>query len=336
MVLRPVRYPAVRYDPAVPLIRCPKCGQAYDVPGVVAVRLPDSIATCYCGEWLSGSKAAILARLLNPDQIKEIDLQPYRVDAADPPAVATTRAPHKSETPARPRSVRVVARGASESVDQVFTIGEHPLWIGRKGAHVELSESELDLRHCSISVRGTQLIVRDAGSHMGTFLDGQQITEAVIEDGIHLLRVGTALVSVETTESTGVEVKPSGLRTDDIVAGDGAVEALTARVQQATGDASESRTMLVCIGGPLSGQEFEVPSTGLVVGREGHVRVPDEFLSRKHFEVLPDPDGNIRVRDLGSRNGTFLNTLPARNTKVQAGDEIRAGVNRFRIEHRAM
>ncbi|HYU27325.1 MAG TPA: FHA domain-containing protein, partial [Thermoanaerobaculia bacterium] len=91
----------------------------------------------------------------------------------------------------------------------------------------------------------------------------------------------------------------------------------------------------VCVEGPRSGQEFEIPITGLVVGREGHVRVPDEFLSRRHFEVLPDPDGSIRVRDLGSRNGTFLNTLPATNTKVHRGDEIRAGVNRFRIEHRA-
>jgi pSer/pThr/pTyr-binding forkhead associated (FHA) protein len=63
--------------------------------------------------------------------------------------------------------------------------------------------------------------------------------------------------------------------------------------------------------------------------------VPDEFLSRRHFEVVPDQDGTIRVRDLGSRNGTFLNTLPAKNTKVHAGDEIQAGVNRFKIEHRA-
>jgi len=65
------------------------------------------------------------------------------------------------------------------------------------------------------------------------------------------------------------------------------------------------------------------------------VRVPDEFLSRRHFEIVREADGTARVRDLGSRNGTFLNTLPARNTKIHTGDEIRAGVNRFRIEHRA-
>lgn len=98
--------------------------------------------------------------------------------------------------------------------------------------------------------------------------------------------------------------------------------------------AASSRTVLVCVDGTLSGQEFEIPPTGLIVGREGHVRVPDEFLSRRHFELFRDADGAIRVRDLGSRNGTFLNTVAARDTKVNAGDEIRAGENTFRIEQR--
>jgi pSer/pThr/pTyr-binding forkhead associated (FHA) protein len=62
--------------------------------------------------------------------------------------------------------------------------------------------------------------------------------------------------------------------------------------------------------------------------------VQHKFLSRRHFEVHRDNRGRVRVRDLGSGNGTLLNTLPARDTKVQAGDEIRAGVNRFRVEER--
>src|SRR5258705_1505154 len=115
----------------MPLIRCPKCGQAYEIPGVIAVRLPNSIATCHCGEWLSGSKAAVLARLVDVNQIREIDMTPYRVDRA-----AAAQAEARSEpspAPSRPRSLRVVARGASESVNTIFTIHEHPLWIGRKG-----------------------------------------------------------------------------------------------------------------------------------------------------------------------------------------------------------
>lgn len=316
----------------MPLIRCPKCGQAYDVPGVIAVRLPNSIAACACGEWLSGSKAAVLARLVDVNQIREIDLAPYRVDAA----AAAPAAAEKHETPAppaRPRSVRVIARGATESVNTVFTIHEHPLWIGRKGCHVELAEAELSIRHASVSVEGDKLVVRDADSHMGTFLDGQPVDEAVIEDGVHILRVGSALVSVEPTEEPGLPVEPITLGSSDVVDESLLAEKLRTRAATKPVEAA-GRAVLVCVEGPLVGQEFEIPPAGLVIGREGHVRVPDEFLSRRHFEVLRDEEGAIRVRDLGSRNGTFLNTLPAKNTKVHAGDEIRAGVNRFRIEHR--
>jgi pSer/pThr/pTyr-binding forkhead associated (FHA) protein len=298
---------------------------------VIAVRLPNSIATCHCGEWLSGSKAAVLARLVDVDQIREIDMTPYRVaqeaqPAAEPPQVSDA-------PPVRPRSVRIAARGAHESVNTVFTIYEHPLWIGRKSCHVELAEAELSIRHCSIFVRGDQLVVRDADSHMGTFLDGQQVDEAVIEEGVHILRVGTALVSVEPTEQTGLPVDPIALDTVGMVD----ESALAEKIRQArtAQTPSGSRAVLICIEGMLAGQEFEVPPGGLVVGREGHVRVPDEFLSRRHFEVVRDEEGTVRVRDLGSRNGTFLNTLPAKNTKVQPGDEIRAGVNRFRVEQRA-
>jgi len=315
----------------MPLIRCPKCGQAYDIPGVIAVRLPNSIATCHCGEWLSGSKAALLARLVDADQIREIDMTPYRVTREDEPRAAPPRA--AGEAPARPRSLRLAARGANESVNTVFTIHEHPLWIGRKGCHVELAEAELSIRHCSIFVRGDQLVVRDADSHMGTFLDGQKVDEAVIGEGVHILRVGSALVSVEPTEQQGVKVEPilidaAGIVDESALAG----KIRTARAAAQPG--ASTRAVLICIEGTLAGQEFEVPPGGLVVGREGHVRVPDEFLSRRHFEVVREDDGTIRVRDLGSRNGTFLNTLPAKNTKVTQGDEIRAGVNRFRVEQR--
>jgi pSer/pThr/pTyr-binding forkhead associated (FHA) protein len=317
----------------MPLMRCPKCGQAYDVPGAVAVRLPNSIATCHCGEWISGSKAAVLARMLNPDQIREVDLQPYKVVDRGPSPFEDISDPEPSDPRQSTRSVHVVARGASEPVDTVFTISEYPLWIGSQTCHVVLADPDVAPRHCAISVRGKKVVVRDGGSDAGTFLDGQKIDEAVIGEGVHLLRMGSALISVEPTEASGVAVaelpdEPERVFEEPL---------LDAMLERATGEhphttEQSSRVTLVCIDGPLKGQEFEVPPGGLVVGREGHVRVPDEFLSRQHFEVITGGDGIVRVRDLGSRNGTFLNTLPARNTKVQKGDEIKAGNNRFRIE----
>src|SRR3954462_1495892 len=99
----------------MPLIRCPKCGQAYNVPGAVAVHLPNSITTCHCGEWLAGSKAAVLARMLDPTKIREIDLQPYRVsDEPEPKApevFETVTASELAEAEAK-RTVLVCIDGA--------------------------------------------------------------------------------------------------------------------------------------------------------------------------------------------------------------------------------
>ena len=315
------------YDRRMPLIRCPRCGQAYDLPGVIAVRLPSSIATCHCGEWLSGSKAAVLARTIDADAIRHIDLQQYRVEQ-QPEGVAWEPV---DEVAPEPRSVRIVARGSSTAFDRVFTIHRHPLWIGSRGCHVELAGSELSIRHCSIAVRGDSLVIRDNGSHTGTFVDGRQIDELALDPGVHLVRLGTVLLSVETTEESGTPVEVVSLTPEQVVDESQLLRVLEARAKETV---AGGRPVLVCVDGALSGQEFEIPPGGLVIGREGHVRVPDEYLSRKHFEVVPDSDGQVRVRDLGSRNGTFLNTLPAQNTRVRAGDEIRAGVNRFRIEHR--
>ena len=74
--------------------------------------------------------------------------------------------------------------------------------------------------------------------------------------------------------------------------------------------------------------------TGIGRTQDGELIVLASSVSREHAELVRR-DEAWAIRDLGSRNGTFLNTLPARNTKVHSGDEIRAGVNRFRIEQRA-
>lgn len=325
------------YDPRMPRIRCPKCSQAYDIPAQTAVRLPTSIATCGCGELLCGNREQILARFASEGSIPEIDLAAFRIEDVAPAARAEAREEDPFDT-AQPRSVRVIARGANESVNTVFTIDREPLWIGRRGCHVEIDDAELSIRHCSIVRRGDQLLVLDHDSHTGTFFDGEQIDEAVVGDGTHLLRAGSALLCIEPTMETGRPVEAIALREDDLLeASPQLMKKLlerAAKAQAAQLPVAPKRLVLICTAGSLRGQEFEVGPLGLVVGREGDVRVPDEFLSRKHFSIFFDAEGILRIRDMGSRNGTFLNTLPARDTRVRPGDQIKAGVNEFRVEER--
>ena len=318
----------------MPILRCQKCDQAYDVPPAIAVQLPSALARCSCGDLLIGLREVLAARVAAGAAVDELDLAPYRIAATgdetrlaaeEPPAAAL-----------RTRNVRVIARAHGATLENVFTVGDVPLVIGRRGAHVELDDAELSIRHFEIAVRGEQLYLRDCDSHTGTFLDGEPVTEAPLGEGMHLVRAGSALICLEPTEDPGaaveaIELPPDALREASPALMKKLFEAGARKMQQG---GAPRRRFLVAVEGPATGREYEIPATGLVVGREGDVRPPDEFLSRKHFSIVLDDEGHVRIKDLGSRNGTFLNTLPARNTKVQAGDQIRAGTSVFRIDER--
>lgn len=314
----------------MPLLRCQRCDQAYDVPPEVAVLLPSSLARCECGELVFGLREVLAARFAEAGDLEELDLSTYRTESAPDAERAG-----QSEAPGTARNVRIIARGSAASIDEVFSIGAHPLIIGRRGAHVELDDAELSIRHCEIAVRGSHLVLRDCDSHTGTFLDGEPVTEAPLGDGTHLVRAGSALICIEPTEREGravepIELAPEALREASPALMRKLVEAGARRIHP---ERRKTR-YLVAVEGPALGQEYAVPDRGLVIGREGDVRVPDEFLSRKHFSLVIDDEGAVRIKDLGSRNGTFLNTLPARNTRVRAGDQIRAGQSVFRVEER--
>ncbi|HEY0592894.1 MAG TPA: FHA domain-containing protein, partial [Thermoanaerobaculia bacterium] len=297
----------------------------------VAVQLPSALARCSCGELLIGMREVLAARVAAGAEIDEVDLSPFRMEPSDETRVA----PEEPPRPLRTRNVRVIARGRDAAVEKVFTVAEHPLLVGRRGAHVELDDAELSIRHFEIVVRGEQLYIRDCDSYTGTFLDGEPVSDAALSEGMHLVRAGSALICLEPTEAPGepvgpIELPPEALREASPALMKKLFEAGARKVHQ---DAPRRR-FLVAVEGPATGKEYEIPAAGLIVGREGDVRPPDEFLSRKHFSIIPDDEGHIRIKDLGSRNGTFLNTLPARNTRVQAGDQIRAGTSVFRIEER--
>ena len=82
------------------------------------------------------------------------------------------------------------------------------------------------------------------------------------------------------------------------------------------------------------GERREIKVTGsLVVGRErsAGVYLDDKTLSREHTSFYTE-NGKLFVRDLESRNGTFLNGQRIRNTQpLKAGDRVKVGVATFTV-----
>lgn len=60
--------------------------------------------------------------------------------------------------------------------------------------------------------------------------------------------------------------------------------------------------------------------------------VQDKTVSRIHFEVDPQPDG-LWVRDLGSRNGTYVNGVKVGDARVPAGSVIRVGTTDMTVAY---
>jgi len=75
---------------------------------------------------------------------------------------------------------------------------------------------------------------------------------------------------------------------------------------------------------------IEFPKLPATIGRsdDSDVQLDDRWLSRQHCE-LDVRDGEVVLRDLGSKHGTFVNEAPIDATEVQPGDEIRVGLSRF-------
>jgi pSer/pThr/pTyr-binding forkhead associated (FHA) protein len=86
--------------------------------------------------------------------------------------------------------------------------------------------------------------------------------------------------------------------------------------------------------GPRHGQTVTADGSGrLLVGRaQGcQLQIIDRRMSREHF-VAEWSEGNWKLRDLSSRNGTFLNDQRVeRISEVRDGDRLTAGDTVFEV-----
>lgn len=105
-----------------------------------------------------------------------------------------------------------------------------------------------------------------------------------------------------------------------------------------TSPSSECLIVLEVVAGPHSGETYQVDHhQTLVVGRETTTQIPlseDLYFSRHHFCLEINPPVCI-FRDLGSRNGTYVNGQQCSEKPLSNGDIISGGKTKLlvKIEH---
>lgn len=99
-----------------------------------------------------------------------------------------------------------------------------------------------------------------------------------------------------------------------------------ARAQTATAWTLESSN------GNGSPQRTPISPVPFQVGRSSdlHLVLPSAHVSKSHAEIYSDGE-TLRVRDLGSRNGTFLNRQPIADAPLHQGDVVHFGDFEFKV-----
>jgi pSer/pThr/pTyr-binding forkhead associated (FHA) protein len=78
---------------------------------------------------------------------------------------------------------------------------------------------------------------------------------------------------------------------------------------------------------------FQLPSDVTLIGRrqDCDLCIPLSVVSRKHCEFNMD-QGRLMIRDLGSRNGTFVNGQKIEEMRLNPGDQIQIGPVNFIVQ----
>lgn len=88
------------------------------------------------------------------------------------------------------------------------------------------------------------------------------------------------------------------------------------------------RLKLIVIKGADEGKQFELAESVLSIGRDAgnSIRLNDTEVSRRHAELVQNPaDKCYLLRDLGSANGSFVNSDPVTEVALQPGDQVQVG-----------
>ncbi|HET8540924.1 MAG TPA: FHA domain-containing protein [Anaeromyxobacter sp.] len=85
--------------------------------------------------------------------------------------------------------------------------------------------------------------------------------------------------------------------------------------------------------GGAAGRVFVRGGPAVTIGRAGcAVSLGDDpHVSQSHAELAVDAAGNVRLRDLGSSNGTFVKLPPRAERALQEGDRVRLGREVLRV-----
>jgi pSer/pThr/pTyr-binding forkhead associated (FHA) protein len=256
-----------------------------------------------------------------------------------------------------------IAEGARK--DAEFFLGSSPLVIGRHVlANVRLKEAAVSEYHAQIARTPRGIRLADLLSATGTKVNGLRADRRLLNEG-DSISIGPVTLAFGVSGAAAAETvhrptKPRAAQKPAAVPEPKGEEdadwKITAEVEvepvsdpflrRGTKVPREDGVVrapfkafkpgdlrLTCIEGPLEGKRFIVARNSMVIGREEglDLTIPDASVSRRHAEIVLGPT-KTEVKDLGSRNGIFVNGARVTAASIRPGDTLRVHKSLFIVE----
>jgi len=215
--------------------------------------------------------------------------------------------------------------------------------------------------HAVVELQDGRHALRDAGSPLGTKLNGQKVTEHVLRDG-DLIEIGSMRLEFHEKATASAVPKPAepapkppvqiptvegicpfcGGRKDPntgacacTIAGQPSAAPSWSPGPAPVSPSVGSGPRLIGTSGQYAGQLFPLRASGPTsIGRETGrdiLLVMDTTVSRKHARV-ENEGGTFVVYDEGSSNGTTVNGVRITRQPLAPGDVVQFGSSAFRFE----
>ncbi|HKC48067.1 MAG TPA: FHA domain-containing protein [Gemmatimonadales bacterium] len=208
--------------------------------------------------------------------------------------------------------------------DAVATLGRDP------GATVTCSGDDarvVSTRHAELRHQDGGWVLVDLESRNGSYLNGRRVqgeSPVAAGDEIRLGETGPRLTVVATNDMVGATLA-------EHPAYDMHKESSAAPAAPPSSRPPEARPYGITLIATATGKRFEAKGTRIRLGRGKECEVrPVEggegVVSRVHAELTVGPSGGLSLRDVGSKNGTYLNGDRIQDPKpVRLGDRITLG-----------
>lgn len=197
-----------------------------------------------------------------------------------------------------------------------------------------LARPGVSRRHCEVVRSRLGWRVRDLGSTNGTYVNGRRVLDEPISGdgeivvGPVLLRfVGVEAGGEEAAEETGFETVVEGPQETGVWTGAEPPVVEPAPVKTTAAPVRPGEAIRVTVhleGRPIRSHVFaDLP---LRIGRASgsEIILADPLVSREHA-VIERQRRSVVIRDLGSRNGTYVRGDRVKRAEIEGGEPIRIG-----------